>query len=426
MPFVDKAEIHIEAGNGGDGAVSFHREKFVAAGGPDGGDGGRGGDVYFAADPHLSSLLDFRRKKRYKAENGRPGGGKKCFGRKGNDLVIRVPKGTVVRETPSGRILADLSDDVPVLAARGGSGGWGNCRFATPTRQAPRFARPGLPGESRDVELELKLLADVGLCGFPNVGKSSLITAVSAARPKIADYPFTTLTPGLGVVRTGPGTGFVMADIPGLVENASSGAGLGHEFLRHIDRCRLIVHVVDLSETSGRDPAEDFQTILRELTAFSPSLSGRPMLVAGNKCDIASPGRVEAFRAYAEERGYRFFAVSAVTKQGTKELVNAVAEELRRLPPIVRYEPDPPPRPENPGRGGTRDFTIRTDEEGAYVVEADWLAADLRNVNPNDYESLRYLHRVLTKSGVTARLEQMGIREGDTVRILGVDFSYVP
>ena len=304
--FVDKARIVIKAGDGGNGKVSFHRETFVAAGGPDGGDGGKGGDVVFLADTNVNSLINFKYKKRYFAEKGQDGGQKKCTGKNGADLVIRVPKGTVVREAETGRILADLSSDQPVTVARGGKGGWGNSHFATATRQVPKFAKGGYPGESFEVELELKLLADVGLVGFPNVGKSTLISVVSAARPEIANYHFTTLVPVLGVVRVSDEDSFVMADIPGLIEGASEGAGLGHQFLRHVDRCRLIVHIVDVSGSEGRDPVQDFAAINRELERFNPELAKRPMLVAANKCDIASPEQVEAFRAYILEQGYDF------------------------------------------------------------------------------------------------------------------------
>ena len=280
--FVDLTRIRVRAGKGGDGSVHFHREKYVAAGGPDGGDGGKGGDVIFQVDPNLSTLIDFKYKTKYAAEDGQPGAGKNCFGKDGEDIVIKVPLGTVVKDANTGRILADMSSTEPVVIARGGRGGWGNSHFATPTRQIPRFAKPGLPGEEYDLTLELKLLADVGLVGFPNVGKSTLISVVSAAKPKIANYHFTTLTPVLGVVKMGEGSSFVMADIPGLIEGASEGVGLGHEFLRHVDRCRLIVHVVDVSGIEGRDPKEDFAIINRELENFSADLAERPQLVAGS------------------------------------------------------------------------------------------------------------------------------------------------
>ena len=283
--FVDKAKIYIKAGDGGDGAVSFHREKYVAAGGPDGGDGGKGGDIVFVVDTNISTLIDFRYKRKYVAEKGQNGGAGNCTGRNAADLIIKVPQGTVIRDAATGRIMADMSTDEPKVIARGGKGGKGNARFATPTRQIPKFAKPGFVGEEFEVTLELKLLADVGLVGFPNVGKSTLISVVSAAKPKIANYHFTTLTPVLGVVKVTEGKSFVMADIPGLIEGASEGVGLGHEFLRHVDRCRLIVHVVDVSGVEGRDPKEDFEIINRELRNFSEDLADRPQIVAANKCD---------------------------------------------------------------------------------------------------------------------------------------------
>ena len=422
--FVDKARIVIKAGDGGNGKVSFHREKFVAAGGPDGGDGGKGGDVVFLADTNVNSLINFKYKKRYFAEKGQDGGQKKCTGKNGADLVIRVPKGTVVREAETGRILADLSSDQPVTVARGGKGGWGNSHFATATRQVPKFAKGGYPGESFEVELELKLLADVGLVGFPNVGKSTLISVVSAARPEIANYHFTTLVPVLGVVRVRDEDSFVMADIPGLIEGASEGAGLGHQFLRHVDRCRLIVHIVDVSGSEGRDPVQDFAAINRELERFNPELAKRPMLVAANKCDIASPEQVEAFRAYILEQGYDFFPISAATRQGTEELVKAIAQRLQTLPPIVEYQPEPLDREKLLAEAKPNQFQIRR-EDGVYVVEADWLSRVLGMVDVDDYESLQYFQRVLRLSGIIDKLEEMGVQEGDLVSILGFEFEYL-
>ncbi len=420
--FVDKARISVRAGDGGNGAVSFRREKYVAAGGPDGGDGGRGGNVVFQVDEHLSTLLDFQYRKRYTAENGQAGGGRNCSGRNAPDLVIKVPKGTVIREAQTGRVLADLSTPEPVILARGGRGGWGNARFATATRQIPRFAKPGQKGEAFDLELELKLLADVGLVGFPNVGKSTLISVVSSAKPKIANYHFTTLVPVLGVVGVEEGKSFVMADIPGLIEGASDGVGLGHAFLRHVDRCRLIVHVVDVSGCEGRDPKEDFLAINRELEQFNQELAARPQLVAGNKCDIAQPEQVEDFRRFVEEKGYQFFPISAATRQGVKELMGQVSRLLDTLPPIKQYEPEAAPLPELPD--GTDDFTVKV-EDGVYFVEAGWLMQAVGMVDPDDYESLQYLHRVLQGHGVLERLEEMGIQDGDTVDILGFQFDYV-
>lgn len=421
--FVDKVKIKIKAGDGGNGAVAFHREKYVASGGPDGGDGGRGGDIIFAPDTNLSTLVDFKFKKRYFAENGANGGGSRCNGKSAPDMVIKVPKGTVVREAGTGRVMADLSEDTPVVVAKGGKGGWGNSHFATPTRQCPRFAKPGLPGEEFEVELELKLLADVGLVGFPNVGKSTLISMVSAAKPQIANYHFTTLTPVLGVVSVEEGNSFVMADIPGLIEGASEGVGLGHEFLRHVERCRLIVHIVDVSGIEGRDPVEDFKAINRELERFNSELAARPQIVAANKCDLAAPEQVMAFRSYAQEQGYTVFEISAAVKQGLQPLVYEIARQLSALPPIKRYEVEEVPL-ESRARNARNVFNIRV-EDGVYIVEADWLMSALGMVDMDDYESLQYFQRVLRQSGVIDKLEEMGIQEGDTVSILDFDFDYI-
>jgi len=326
--FIDKAIIHIRAGNGGNGAVAFHREKYVASGGPDGGDGGRGGNVVFIADDGANTLSDFRYKRKYAAENGAPGASRRCFGKNGADCVIPVPRGTLIYDNATGRLMADMSGDEPFVAAKGGRGGWGNSHFATPTRQTPRFAKPGVPGEAYELRLELKLLADVGLVGFPNVGKSTLISVVSEAKPEIANYHFTTLTPVLGVVRVGEGSSFVMADIPGIIEGASDGVGLGHDFLRHIERCRLLIHVVDVAGSEGRDPYEDFAVINRELKSFSPDLAARPMIVAGNKCDLVSDEEVARFAAFIEEQGYEFYPMMAAIAHGTEELTNACARAL--------------------------------------------------------------------------------------------------
>ncbi len=420
--FVDIAKIRIKAGDGGNGAVSFHREKYVAAGGPDGGDGGRGGNIVFLADTNLSTLLDFQYKRRFIAQNGENGKAGRCTGKSAPDLVIRVPKGTLIKEAQTGRILADISADEPVVVAKGGKGGWGNSHFATATRQIPRFAKPGMPGEMFEITLELKLLADVGLVGFPNVGKSTLVSVISEAKPKIANYHFTTLTPVLGMVRMQEGKSFVVADIPGLIEGASEGVGLGHEFLRHVERCRLNVHVVDVSGSEGRNPEEDFAAINRELKNFHEELAARPQIVAGNKCDLASPEQVESFRRFVEEKGLPFFPISAATRQGVEPLVNAVAAMLDKLPPIRQYEPQPAPQPAE--TQGKQTFQIRV-EDGVYIVEADWLMSSLGMVDMEDYESLQYFQRVLIKSGIIEELERMGIREGDTVSILNFEFDYI-
>lgn len=421
--FVDVAKIRIKAGDGGNGAVSFHREKYIAAGGPDGGDGGRGGNIVFQADTNLSSLIDFKYKKKYTAQNGQNGSGKRCTGKSAPDLVIRVPKGTLVKDAETGRIMADISGADPVILAQGGNGGWGNSHFATATRQIPRFAKSGAAGESFEVTLELKLLADVGLVGFPNVGKSTLISVVSAAKPVIANYPFTTLTPVLGVVRLDSDTSFVMADIPGLIEGASEGVGLGHEFLRHVERCRLLVHVVDVSGCEGRDPIQDFAAINRELHNFSEELSQRPQIVAGNKCDLASPEQIETFRQEVEKQGYLFFPITAATHQGVDELIRCVAVKLAELPPIREYEPEIIPM-DMPAKKGKRDFTVRV-EDGVYIVEGSWLMEAFGMVDLEDEESLQYFQRVLRDTGIIARLEEAGIQEGDTVSILDIEFEYV-
>ena len=422
--FVDKAKILIKAGNGGNGAVSFHREKYVAAGGPDGGDGGRGGDIVFQVDDNLSTLIDFRYKRKYVAPNGQDGSSKNCTGKSAEPLIVKLPRGTLVRDAESGRVVADLSGEEPVVIAKGGNGGKGNARFATPTRQIPRFAKPGFEGESMELTLELKLLADVGLVGFPNVGKSTLISVVSAAKPKIANYHFTTLTPVLGVVKIEEGKSFVMADIPGLIEGASDGIGLGHEFLRHVDRCRLIVHVVDVSGVEGRDPIADFEIINRELENFSEELAERPQIVAANKSDMATPEQISAFRSYIENLGYPFFEISAATTAGTKDLIAAVSHKLEELPPIKRYEPEPLSL-EELENNDRRKFDITVDEEGVYVIDAPWLEQALSTVDMDDYESLQYFQRVMRSSGIIDKLEEMGIQEGDTVELFGFQFDFI-
>ena len=423
--FVDKATIRVVAGRGGDGAVAFHREKYIAAGGPDGGDGGRGGDVLAVVDEHMSTLMDFRYKRKYVAGAGQNGQGKRCSGRDGESLTIRVPCGTLIRDKATGGILHDMSDpaEPPFVIARGGRGGWGNQHFATPTRQVPRFAKPGLEGEDREIVLELKLLADVGLIGYPNVGKSTLLSVVSKAHPKIANYHFTTLFPNLGVVYVSEGVSFVMADIPGIIEGASEGAGLGHDFLRHIDRCRLLLHLVDVSGSEGRDSVEDFETINTELREYSPELSARPQLVVANKCDLlgGERGPIERLRAHVEALGYRFFEMSAATHQGTRELMRAAAGALAELPPILRYAPDyvaPEPEP------GSAD-ELRIEQHGDYwSVEGAWLQQLMRSVNFGDYESRMWFDRTLRAAGVYDRLEALGVRDGDTIGIYDLEFEY--
>ncbi|MDE5885881.1 MAG: GTPase ObgE [Oscillospiraceae bacterium] len=423
--FVDQARIKIKAGDGGDGAVSFHREKYVAAGGPDGGDGGNGGNIVFQVDDNFSTLIDFRYKRKYVAPNGENGGAKRCTGKSAPDLVIRVPRGTLVKEAETGRILADMSDDAPHILARGGRGGKGNSNFATSTRQIPKFAKPGFPGENFDVTLELKLLADVGLVGFPNVGKSTLISVVSAAKPKIANYHFTTLTPVLGVVRLDEESSFVMADIPGLIEGASEGTGLGHEFLRHVERCRLILHVLDVSGSEGRNPAEDFEKINQELANFSESLAECPQIVVANKSDMATPEQIAELEEFIKSKNLKFYTISAATTKGTKELMQIVSEELSKLPPVKIFEAQPLSESDWEAKLSSRqEFEIEI-EDHIYYISAPWLDPILRTVNMEDYSSLQYFQRVLRSSGIIDKLEELGIQEGETVNIFGFEFDYI-
>ena len=422
--FVDIAKIHLKAGNGGNGAVSFHREKFVAAGGPDGGDGGKGGDIIFKADSNLSTLADFRYKRKYTAQSGENGGTSRCTGKSAPNLVISVPVGTLVKDAETGRVIADVSGDEPVVIAKGGNGGWGNQHFGNATRQIPRFAKSGNPGEELDVTLELKLLADVGLIGFPNVGKSTLVSVVSEAKPKIANYHFTTLTPVLGVVRLDEGSSFVMADIPGLIEGAGEGIGLGHEFLRHVERCRLLLHVIDVSGSEGRDPIDDFEKINHELSVFSEELTLAPQIIVGNKCDLIEEDEIERLKDYFEGLGYKFFPVMAAIAEGTDELINYVASELQKLPPIKIYEAEEKPVEEVDRN--RRKFTVRFDGTYYYVEDCDWLMEVMNNVDPDDYESLQYFERVIRECGIIDALERKGCSEGDTVKILDIEFDYVP
>ena len=423
MNFVDKVTITVKAGNGGQGAIAFHREKYVAAGGPDGGDGGRGGDIIVQADPNMSTLMDFRYKRKFTATDGMPGQGKRCSGKDGEDVILRVPRGTLIRDKATGAIIRDMSAEDRFVLAKGGRGGWGNKHFATPTRQTPHFAKPGLPGEYREVVLELKLLADVGLVGFPNVGKSTLLSVVSRAHPKIANYPFTTLFPNLGVVYAGAHESFVLADIPGIIEGASEGAGLGHDFLRHIDRCRLLIHVVDVSGSEGRDPIADFDAINAELAQYDADLASRPQIVAANKCDLLSPDStvLADFKAYVQGKGCPVFEISAAAHQGLQELVYAAAARLKDLPPVTVYEPDYV-APEVK-LGTADDLTIRK-EDGVWLLEGDWLDRLVARVNFADYESRMYLDRKLREGGVYDRMEAMGLADGDTISIAELEFEY--
>jgi len=420
--FIDKARITVKAGNGGNGCVSFHREKYIAAGGPDGGDGGNGGNIILQVDDNMSTLMDFRYKRKYTAENGVDGMGQRKSGKDGKHLVIRVPRGTLVRDAETGEIIKDMSGSEPYVLCRGGKGGWGNIHFATPTRQAPRFAKSGMPGESHDVTLELKLLADVGLIGFPNVGKSTLLSVVSRAQPKIANYHFTTLSPNLGVVYVEEGVSFVMADIPGIIEGASEGAGLGHDFLRHIDRCRLLVHVVDASGSEGRDPVADFDAINLELKQYSPELATRPQIVVANKTDImADESLLDALRQHVESLGYSLFVISAAAHMGVKELVWAIANRLKDLPPVTVYESEYVKRPPTVDMNEPLEITV---EDGIYSVEGPWLQRLISNTNFGDYESRMWFDKMLRESGLFDRLDAMGIQDGDLVSMYNLEFEY--
>ena len=421
--FVDKVRITVIGGRGGDGAVAFHREKYVNAGGPDGGDGGHGGSVILRVSDHMTTLLDFRYKRKYAAQSGENGRGRNMSGKKGEPLVIEVPRGTVVRDAESNAIIVDMSTDEDFVIAKGGRGGWGNAHYATPTRQIPRFAKAGLKGQERDIVLELKLLADVGLVGFPNVGKSTLLSVTSNARPKIANYHFTTLFPNLGVIYVEEGVSFVMADIPGIIEGAAEGAGLGHDFLRHIDRCRLLVHVVDVSGSEGRDPVEDFNAICDELHNYSVDLSNRPMIVAANKTDLLDPesDNLQRLRTVVEAAGCELYEISAGTTQGTKQLMRVVAQKLSTLPPVTIYEPEyvaPVAEVGDPS-------ALEIEHLGStWVITGTWLERMVENINFDDYESRNYFDIQLTKSGLYKRLEEMGIQDGDTVDIYDLEFEY--
>ena len=421
--FVDKVRITVCGGRGGDGAVAFHREKYVASGGPDGGDGGHGGSVILRVNDNLSTLLDFRYKRKYAAQAGANGQGRNMSGKRGEPLVIQIPRGTVVRDAQTNQIIVDMSTGEDFVIAKGGRGGWGNSHYATATRQIPRFAKAGLPGQERDIILELKLLADVGLVGFPNVGKSTLLSVTSNARPKIANYHFTTLYPNLGVIYVDEDVSFVMADIPGIIEGAAEGAGLGHDFLRHIDRCRLLVHVVDVSGCEDRDPVQDFDAICAELHDYSVDLSNRPMIVAANKTDLVMPesDNIQRLREHVEALGCEFYEISAGTTQGTRQLMRVVAEKLRSLPPVTIYEPEYI-APEIKA-GDPKDLEIEH-LGSTWVVTGTWLERLLMNINFDDYESRNFFDLQLRKCGLFARLEEMGIQDGDVVDLYDMQFEY--
>ncbi len=424
--FIDKIKIYIKAGDGGNGAVAFHREKYVSHGGPDGGDGGHGGNIVFRVDEGSNTLLAFRYKRKFVAGNGENGKGSKFHGGTADDLIIGVPPGTLIKDPESGKIIHDMSmdDGADFICCRGGRGGFGNRHFATPTRQTPMFAKNGTKGEEREVVLELKMIADVGIIGYPSVGKSSILSKISAARPKIADYHFTTLQPNLGVVSTGDEHGFVAADIPGLIEGAADGAGLGHSFLRHVDRCRLLLHVVDVAAVEGRDPIEDIKLINNELARYSPELASRPQIIVANKCDLIDPedDAIKAFEAFVDENEWELYYVSAMTGEGLKKLVFEVAERLKLLPPILVYESEFEEEIAEPET--VEDIVIRR-EGKKFVVEGDWIYNVMGRINFDNYESLNYFQQILLKNKVFERLEEAGCRDGDTVSIYDFEFDYV-
>ncbi len=419
--FVDQVKITAKAGNGGNGSASFHREKYVMNGGPDGGDGGNGGDVQFYADVNMHTLLDFRFRSKYTAENGGDGTGNRCTGKRGENLVIKVPVGTVIRDAETGRIMADM--DVPGetrTLLKGGKGGWGNQHFATATRQAPNFAKPGVKTEVRTLQMELKTIADVGLVGYPNVGKSSILSAVTSAKPKVGNYHFTTLTPNLGIVRR-YGKDIVLADIPGLIEGAADGAGLGHDFLRHVERTRLLLHVVDISGSEGRDPIDDLDQINTELDHYG-KLGELPQIIVCNKMDL--PGAEEnlkRMRVLAEGMGCAVFPVSAATREGFDPLLDETARMLETLPPILHYAEEEEDEPETKP---SDEFEIVMDGE-VYVVEGPGMERLIDSVNFDDLESLNWFHRTLRRLGVIDALREKGAGEGSTVRIAEMEFDFV-
>ena len=461
--FFDRVRIYCKAGNGGNGAVSFRREKYISHGGPDGGDGGNGGNIIFRVDEGADTLLYYKYKRKFRAGDGGAGEGSKRHGAKGEDLILPLPRGTVIMDADSGLIIHDMSDGEDFVICKGGRGGWGNKHFATPTRQIPRFAKSGMDGQERELLLEMKIIADVGLIGLPNVGKSSILSMISASRPKIGNYNFTTLSPNLGVVAVGDeGKGFVAADIPGLIEGASEGAGLGHEFLRHVERCRLLIHVVDASAQDGASPVDNIKLINNELKEYSEKLADRPQIIAANKCDcLTDEEPLDEIKAYAAEKGIlrdltltvesggmgglpaggrqfgamigagsisdmsiKVVCVSAATGMGLKELINETALELSALPPCERYEAEYV-EPEIPTLGSMeKTFTIRRENE-IYVVESEWLYRVMGSINFDDRESLNYFQKVLRTGGVIDALREKGVTDGDTVSIYDFEFEFV-
>mgnify|MGYP000052039860 FL=1 len=424
--FADRAKIFIKSGKGGDGHVSFRRELYVPCGGPDGGDGGDGGDIIFEVDDGLNTLSDFRQVRKYAAQDGEQGGKKRCHGKNGGDLIVKVPEGTVIKDFESGKVIADMSgENRREVILKGGRGGQGNMHYATPTMQAPKYAQPGQSGQELWVQLELKVIADVGLVGFPNVGKSTLLSRVSNARPKIANYHFTTLNPHLGVVDIDGGKGFVMADIPGLIEGASEGVGLGHDFLRHIERTRVLVHVVDAASTEGRDPIEDILAINKELEAYNPDLMKRPQIIAANKTDVIyaeDEDPVAKLKAEFEPKGIKVYPISAVSGQGVKELLYAVYDLLQTVdstPVIFEKEFDPSMMIDE-----TLPYTVERNEEGIYVVEGPRIEKMLGYTNLESEKGFLFFQKFLKGNGILEELEKAGIEEGDTVRMYGLEFDY--
>lgn len=424
--FADRAKIFIRSGKGGDGHVSFRKELYVPSGGPDGGDGGRGGDIIFEVDEGLNTLSDFRHIQKYTAKHGEPGGKRRCHGKAGEDLVIKVPEGTVIKDFESGKVIADMSgENRREVILKGGRGGQGNMHFATPTMQAPKYAQPGQASQELWVQLELKVIADVGLVGFPNVGKSTLLSRVSNAKPKIANYHFTTLNPHLGVVDIDGGKGFVMADIPGLIEGASEGIGLGHDFLRHIERTRVLVHVVDAASTEGRDPIDDIHAINKELGAYNPELLKRPQIIAANKTDAIyddSQDPIEKLRTEFEPEGIKVYPISAVSGQGVKELLYAIYNLLQTVnlsPMIFEKEFDL-----NSLKETSLPYSVEVTEDGVYVVEGPRIEKMLGYTNLDSEKGFTFFQKFLKENGILEELEQVGIEEGDTVRMYGLEFDY--
>lgn len=421
--FIDHSKIYVKAGDGGNGALSFHTEKYITNGGPDGGDGGNGGNVILQAAPNLTSLQNFRFKHKFIAANGGKGMAKKMYGKRGEDLIIGVPVGTVVKDIATGEVIADLTEaGQKVVVAKGGKGGLGNMHYANSVRQAPQFATPGTAGEERDLAIELKLIADCGLVGFPNAGKSTLLSVLTRAKPKIADYPFTTLEPVLGVV-TKDDFSYIIADIPGIIENAHEGAGLGHDFLRHIERTRLLIHVVDLSGADGREPIEDFKTINNELSEFSAELASRPQIVVGNKCDGVTDEEIQEFVNNVKEMGYEdIFVVSAAGHVGIEELSDKITETVSKLPPTVLHDV---------AEGGEKVYTFEEGKkfeviihDGIYEVTGKWIEKIFNSTNFEDTESMNFFQRTLENSGVIEELKKAGVKEGDTVKVCDLEFDY--